>query len=206
MLAVGIASWNTRALFHGETVRRHRKMQAALEVYHHNHFCGFQETHGSLPDAIEFYRLLGGPSSFAAWSAIGCEVIDFSKEELTFGSPVSSRGEKLARPFEGESDTESSESGVQSREQSESESATSDSYYSSSDVSDAAVALRRSTAVSNSSGGVFSAIKRETFSSLATCEHWAIVPGRCLVSEVSDGNKTTVFINMHFIISLMGTL
>ena len=41
-------------------------------------------------------------------------------------------------------------------------------------------------------------IKREAFSQFATCEHWAIVTGRCLISLISDGNKTTTFVNMHF--------
>ena len=181
-------------------------MRTALGVCAQANFCGLQETHGSLPNAIEFARLAGGSRCFSAWSAVGCEVVDFMDERLVFGSASAPGVGEHGVPLIGEEDTGGLENGVLghndsvcSDESSESENSEYSSATQKSDNESASSECSSSSShISNSSGGVFSCIKRETFSALATCKHWAIVPGRCLISEVSDGNQSTIFINMHF--------
>ena len=166
--AVGIASWNARALFCWDVLQNHRKMRTALGVCQQADICGFQETHGSLPNAIEFARLVGGARCFSAWSAVGCDVIDFSLEEFEFGSSGAHGAEEHTVPFGGERDTAGDEKGVQSQSSSVNSDEQSDSGTSSGNVDDCDL-----DSYVSSSGGVFSVLKREA---LARRRHASIGP------------------------------
>ena len=80
-------------------------MCEALGVCKQTDLFGLQETHGSLPDAMEFARLAGGAKCFSAWSAVGMDVVDFLDENLVFGSSSAPGANEHALPFEGKSDT-----------------------------------------------------------------------------------------------------
>ena len=197
--SASIASWNARALFCGDALQNHRKMRAALGVCSQADMVGIQETHGALPDAIEFARLAGGSKCFSAWSAVGMEVVVFSDVNLVCGSSSAPGVCEYEVHFEGERDTYDLEKGVRGHE---SESEISDHSASSCESGSSSTSTQHSSTSSQkstSSGGVFNNIKREAFSHVATCKHWAIIPGRCLVSLISDGNKSTTFTNMHFL-------
>ena len=73
---------------------------------------GLQETHGSLPDAMEFARLAGGAKCFSAWSAVGMDVVDFLDENLVFGSSSAPGASEHVMPLEGKRDTYDQVNGV----------------------------------------------------------------------------------------------
>ena len=138
-------------------------MCEALGVCKQTDLFGLQETHGSLPDAMEFARLAGGAKCFSAWSAVGMEVVDFLEENLVFGSSSAPGASEHVLPFEGKRDTYDHVNGVlghDSEYYSETDSSYSSATFESCSSSVCTKHSRDQNSVSSASGGVFNIIKR----------------------------------------------
>ena len=155
---------------------------------------GIQETHGNLADALELWKSVGS-SHFAAWSPAEAEMVDFGLGKFVCGSfDRSGVVRSELHEEDRDSDTDSSSNGVTSQGDSSDESR--ESAASSHSFSET-----KSKSVQESfsmRGGMFNLIRRSAFGHSAQCTHLALVPGRCLVSKILDGSKTTTFVNIHF--------
>ena len=219
MASFGSGTWNTRGLCANCDKSRGRKLAHAEQIIGKTDFAAFQETHGSAVMLVDIFRR-HQRDKHVAWSSFDSpEALSLDMQTIPLGSSSCDRSsEKKATQdnnsfFEpsGSSASDDANKGNMLNKGDDSDSNSSSSSSSSETSlytckSDHSYSSAASSSCSTRVGGVLNILSKKAFPPGTTFSSLAIVQGRCLETIAEVGGRTSVFININFLIGPPTTL